>query len=185
MPSGGELARSILELYQTRGPAAYFGERVSMCEHGLQAAHFAQAEAAAEYLVVAALLHDIGHLLEKVPDAIEDWRTDARHEEIGARWLARRFPPAVCEPVRLHVPAKRYLCATDADYLTRLSAASVHTLGLQGGPMSAAEAAQFRAQPFWQDAVRLRRWDDQGKVAGLRTAQLRDYGTLIERVARA
>jgi [1-hydroxy-2-(trimethylamino)ethyl]phosphonate dioxygenase len=185
MPDAGELTRSILELYRTRGLAAYFGERVSMCEHGLQAAHFAQVEGAPESLVVAALLHDIGHLLEEVPDAIEDWRTDARHEETGARWLARCFPPVVCEPVRLHVPAKRYLCATDTDYLARLSAASVHTLSLQGGPMSAAEAVRFRAQPFWHDAVRLRRWDDQGKVAGLRTAELLDYGALIERVARA
>jgi [1-hydroxy-2-(trimethylamino)ethyl]phosphonate dioxygenase len=185
MSSGSALARSILELYETRGLAVYFGEPVSMCEHGLQAAHFAQVAGAAEPLVVAALLHDIGHLLGEVPDAIEDWRSDARHEESGARWLSRHFPPQVCEPVRLHVPAKRYLCATDAGYRARLSAASVHTLSLQGGPMSAAEAAQFQAQSFWQEALRLRRWDDQGKVAGLRTAQLRDYGTLIERVARA
>jgi phosphonate degradation associated HDIG domain protein len=186
MPDGSsELARSILELYQTRGLAAYFGERVSMCEHALQAAHFAQAEGAAAPLVLAALLHDIGHLLEEVPEAIEAWKTDARHEETGARWLARRFPPVICEPVRLHVPAKRYLCATDPDYLARLSAASVHTLSLQGGPMPAAEAAQFRTQPFWQDAVRVRRWDDQGKVAGLQTAGLSDYAALIERLARA
>ena len=178
------LATDILAIYQARGSAAYFGERVSMTEHALQTAHFAQAEAASESLVVAALLHDIGHLLNPVPDAIEDWTTDGRHEETGARWLARCFPAAVCEPVRLHVCAKRYLCATDAGYLARLSPASVHTLNLQGGPMSAAEAAQFRAQPFWQDAVRVRRWDDQGKVAGLRTAELHDYDTLIERVAR-
>jgi phosphonate degradation associated HDIG domain protein len=178
------LAGEILAIYQARGAQAYFGERVSMTEHGLQAAHFAQAEGATEPLVLAALLHDIGHLLEPVPEKIEDWTTDARHEETGGRWLARCFPAAVCEPVRLHVPAKRYLCATDADYLARLSPASVHTLNLQGGPMSAAEAAQFKAQPFWQDAVRVRRWDDQGKVAGLKTAELRDYGPLIERVAR-
>jgi phosphonate degradation associated HDIG domain protein len=184
MPSGSELTRTILQLYRTRGLTAYFGERVSMCEHGLQAAHFAQAETAAESLVVAALLHDIGHLLEELPGAIEDWSTDARHEESGARWLARRFPPEVCEPVRLHVSAKRYLCAIDADYRACLSPASVHTLSLQGGPMSATEVAQFRAQPFWQDAVRVRRWDDQGKVAGLRTAQLPDYEPLLERVAR-
>ena len=72
-----------------------------------------------------------------MPDDLAEWTTDARHEEVGARWLARRFGPGISEPVRLHVPAKRYLCATDRQYLQRLSRASVHTLALQGGPMSA------------------------------------------------
>jgi phosphonate degradation associated HDIG domain protein len=173
----------VLTLYASRGTQAYFGERVSMAEHGLQAAHFARVEGAAEALVVAALLHDIGHLLEDVPADIEEWTLDARHEETGARWLAQRFAAAVSGPVRLHVAAKRYLCATDADYLSRLSAASVHTLKLQGGPMSASELAPFEAQPFWREAVRLRHWDDQGKVAGLKTPALSDYAPLIERVA--
>ena len=177
------LAAGILSLYTSRGTQAYFGERVSMAEHGLQAAHFARIEGASETLVVAALLHDIGHLLEDVPDAIEDWTRDAHHEEIGARWLARRFDAAVWEPVRLHVPAKRYLCATDADYFARLSAASVHTLKLQGGPMSVREVAQFEAEPFWREALRVRHWDDQGKVAGLKTLALSDYAPLIERMA--
>jgi len=177
------IATDILALYESRGTQAYFGERVSMAEHGLQAAHFARAEAAPEALVVAALLHDIGHLLEDVPDAIEEWTLDARHEEVGARWLARRFTAAVCEPVRLHVRAKRYLCATDAGYSAYLSSASVHTLKLQGGPMSASEVTHFESQPWWREAVRVRRWDDQGKVAGLKTLAWRDYAPLIERVA--
>jgi phosphonate degradation associated HDIG domain protein len=179
------LMADILALYGARGAQAYFGERVSVTEHGLQAAHFAQAEAAPDAMVVAALLHDVGHLLEAAPDDIEDWTLDARHEEIGARWLARHFPAAVSEPVRLHVPAKRYLCATDAAYFARLSAASVHTLKLQGGPMSGAEIAQFEAQPFWREAVRLRHWDDQGKVAGLQTLPLAAHAELIERVVRS
>jgi [1-hydroxy-2-(trimethylamino)ethyl]phosphonate dioxygenase len=178
------LADEVMAIYQTRGAEAYFGECVSMTEHGLQAAHFAQAEGAPETLLLAALLHDIGHLLEPVADAIEDWTRDAHHEEIGARWLAKRFGPNVSEPVRLHVAAKRYLCATDGGYLARLSSASVHTLKLQGGPMAPREVTQFEAQPFWREAVRVRRWDDQGKVAGLRTVTLRDYTDLIERLAR-
>jgi len=178
------LATQILALYGARGGAAYFGERVSMAEHGLQAAHFAELAGAPPQLVVAALLHDIGHLLEEVPDDIDDWTLDARHEEIGARWLARHFEAAVCEPVRLHVPAKRYLCATDAGYLARLSPASMHTLKLQGGPMSADEVARFEAAAHWQQAVRLRHWDDQGKVAGLVTAPLEEYRSLIEQIAR-
>ena len=177
------LAAEILALYESRGTQAYFGERVSMAEHGLQAAHFATAEGAPPALVVAALLHDIGHLLEDRPDAIEEWTLDARHEELGARWLAQRFDAAVCEPVRLHVAAKRYLCATDPGYFARLSSASVHTLKLQGGAMSSSELARFETQPFWREALRVRRWDDQGKVAGLKTLALSDYAPLIERVA--
>jgi [1-hydroxy-2-(trimethylamino)ethyl]phosphonate dioxygenase len=178
------LSEEILSIYQARGAEAYFGERVSMTEHGLQAAHFAAAEGAPEPLILAALLHDIGHLLEAVPDAIEDWTVDARHEELGARWLAGRFGAEIAEPVRLHVPAKRYLCATDGQYFARLSAASVHTLRLQGGPMSPREVPEFEAQRFWREAVRVRRWDDQGKVAGLKTRALAEYAALIERVAR-
>lgn len=178
------LVKEILGVYAARGAGAYFGERVSMTEHGLQAAHFAQAERAPEPLILAALLHDVGHLLEEVPDAIEDWRTDARHEEVGARWLARRFGAEVSEAVRLHVPAKRYLCATDASYFRMLSPASVHTLGLQGGPMNAQEIALFEKEAYHREAVRVRRWDDQGKVAGLKTAALGDYARLIEALAR-
>jgi phosphonate degradation associated HDIG domain protein len=178
------LVREILAVYAARGAGAYFGERVSMTEHGLQAAHFAHAERAPEPLILAALLHDVGHLLEDVPDAIEDWRSDARHEEVGARWLARRFGPEVSEAVRLHVPAKRYLCATDAAYFGMLSPASVHTLGLQGGPMNALETARFETEPYHREAVRVRRWDDQGKVAGLKTAAMHDYARMIETLAR-
>lgn len=176
----------ILALYDARGAQAYFGERVSVTEHGLQAAWFARQESAPEELVIAALLHDIGHLLEQVPDALEDWTHDSRHEEVGSRWLARHFAPEISEPVRLHVLAKRYLCATDAGYLARLSAASVHTLALQGGPMAAHEVRQFESELFHREAVRLRLWDDQGKVAGLRTPAMTDYLALIgERVRRS
>ena len=104
--------------------------------------------------------------------------------ELGARWLARAFGEEICEPVRLHVPAKRYLCASDAGYVARLSAASVHTLKLQGGPMAAHEVAQFESERYWREAVQVRRWDDQGKVAGLATAALEEYAQLIERLAR-
>jgi len=178
------LAEEILAIYAARGAGAYFGERVSMTEHALQSAYFAQQAGAAESLVVAALLHDIGHLLAQVPDDLADWTADAHHEASGARWLAQRFPAAICEPVRLHVAAKRYLCATDAQYFAKLSSASVHTLELQGGPMSAHEVAQFEAERYFADAVRVRRWDDAGKVAGLKTPQLAEYLSLIARSAQ-
>jgi phosphonate degradation associated HDIG domain protein len=176
------LAEEIQRLYAGRGAMAYFGESVSMSEHSLQAAHFAKAEAAPPALVIAALLHDVGHLLDDVPEDIHEWETDARHEEVGGRWLARHFPAAVFEPVRLHVPAKRYLCATDAAYFAKLSPASVLTLKLQGGPMSSIETARFETEPYYLDAVRVRRWDDAGKVAGLVTASIGDYRELIETV---
>jgi phosphonate degradation associated HDIG domain protein len=178
------VAEEVLSIYGRLGATAYFGERVSMSEHGLQAAHFARVQGAPEALVVAALLHDVGHLLETVPDQIEDWLSDARHEQVGARWLAQRFSAEVSEPVRLHVSAKRYLCATDPQYFSQLSAASVHTLKLQGGPMSPAEVARFEQEAYHREAVRVRRWDDQGKVAGLKTAGLREYATLIDSLAR-
>jgi phosphonate degradation associated HDIG domain protein len=173
----------ILEIYGRRGTLAYFGESVSMAEHALQAAYFARAAAAPPPLVVAALLHDVGHLVVDVPDDLADWVEDARHEDVGCGWLAERFPPEVYEPVRLHVSAKRYLCATDQRYFSRLSAASVATLKLQGGPMSADELARFEKERYCKEAVRIRYWDDQGKMAGLVTPQLETYRPLLESIA--
>ncbi len=169
----------VFSLYAARGSAAYFGEAVSMTEHGLQAAHFAELEGAGEAVVAAALLHDVGHLIAKVPDDIAQWTVDARHEATGARWLGERFGPEVAEPVRLHVRAKRYLCTVDPTYLSQLSPASLLTLKLQGGPMSAGEAASFEAEPGYREAVVVRLCDDRGKVAGLATRRLEDYRELL------
>jgi phosphonate degradation associated HDIG domain protein len=177
------MADEVFAIFGRRGSGAYFGEHVSMTEHALQAAYFARQESAAPALVLAALLHDIGHLVEDVPDDLADWTTDARHEETGARWLARRFPADVSEPVRLHVPAKRYLCATDRDYAAMLSHASVVTLKLQGGPMGPGEVLQFETARFYKEAIQLRRCDDQGKVNGLKTPGLAEYRGLIEEFA--
>jgi [1-hydroxy-2-(trimethylamino)ethyl]phosphonate dioxygenase len=173
----------ILAVFAKRGAGAYFGESVSMTEHALQAAYFARNAAAPPSLVVAALLHDVGHLVVDVPDDLKDWVEDAHHEQVGSQWLARRFPAAVSEPVRLHVPAKRYLCAVDASYFSKLSPASVVTLKLQGGPMSSGEVARFEAEPYHRAAVKVRQWDDQGKVAGLTTPTLGDYREWIEDLA--
>lgn len=176
------LSKEIGALFHKRGAGSYFGERVSMLEHALQAAHFAQTEEAPAALVVAALLHDIGHLLEDVPDDINDWHVDAKHEITGGAWLARHFGPEVWEPVALHVAAKRYLCAIDPAYFARLSSASVLTLGLQGGPMQAEEVAAFESRRFFREAVRVRQWDDQGKIGGFHAPGLEQYLDLIESV---
>ncbi len=177
------IADEVSAIFERRGAGAYFGERVSMTEHALQTAYFARQESAPPVLVVAALLHDIGHLVDDVPDDLADWSADARHEEIGAKWLARRLHLEVSEPVRLHVPAKRYLCATDPNYVAMLSHASLVTLKLQGGPMPRDELSQFETERFCAQAVQLRRWDDQGKVAGLKTPGLAAYRGLIEQFA--
>jgi gamma-butyrobetaine dioxygenase len=169
----------IFSLYAERGSAAYFGEAVSMTEHGLQAAHFAELEGANETVIAAALLHDIGHLIAAVPDDIAGWTVDARHEAAGARWLGKWFGAEVAEPVRLHVRAKRYLCAVDPTYFSQLSPASVLTLKLQGGPMPADEVASFEAEPGYREAIVVRLCDDRGKVAGLATRRLEDYRELL------
>jgi phosphonate degradation associated HDIG domain protein len=174
------VADEIGALLNARGAKAYVGEPVSVLEHGLQAAHFAREAGAADELVLAALLHDIGHVLEHARDDIAAWHTDGRHEQIGSAWLARRFGSAVSEPVRLHVAAKRFLCATTPEYLAKLTAASLRTLELQGGPMAADEAAAFRRESHSRDAVRIRLWDDRGKIEGLVTPGLPDYRALIE-----
>jgi [1-hydroxy-2-(trimethylamino)ethyl]phosphonate dioxygenase len=173
-------ADDIFAIYNSRGSAAYFGEPVSVTEHGLQAAYFAQAEHAPAALVLAALLHDIGHLIVDAPDDIAEWTDDQLHERIGSGWLAKRFDPQVSEPVRLHVPAKRYLCATRPEYFDKLSPASVLTLKLQGGSMTAAEVAAFEAEPFFREALRVREWDDRGKIPGLTTPDLGSYRGLID-----
>lgn len=170
----------IFSLYAARGSAAYFGEAVSMTEHGLQAAHFAELEGAGEVIIAAALLHDIGHLIATIPDDIAEWTRDARHEATGARWLGKWFGAEVAEPVRLHVRAKRYLCAVDPTYFAQLSPASVLTLKLQGGPMAADEVAGFEAEPGYREAVVVRRCDDRGKIAGLATRRLEDYRELLQ-----
>jgi [1-hydroxy-2-(trimethylamino)ethyl]phosphonate dioxygenase len=170
----------VAAIFENRGASAYFGEPVSQLEHALQAAHFAQQEQAPDHLVVAALLHDIGHLLEEIPETLAEHGVDAKHEEIGQAWLEKRFGPEVCEPVLLHVAAKRYLCATQPSYLAKLSPASVLSLQLQGGPMSSQEVAEFETQRFFREAVRLRHWDDLAKIPGARVPALSHYREVIE-----
>ena len=165
----------ILQLFETRGSAAYLGEPVSQREHALQAAHLAEVDGASDALVTASLLHDIGHLLGADADDPTESGIDALHEEKGYAWLARHFGPEVCEPVRLHVIAKRYLCSVDPEYFRLLSPASVRSLELQGGQLTSQEIQRFEANPFHKDAVRLRRWDDSAKIPALQVPVARHY----------
>jgi [1-hydroxy-2-(trimethylamino)ethyl]phosphonate dioxygenase len=178
------VVEEICGLFAARGSAAYFGEPVSQQEHALQAAWLAEEEGAKDSLVVAAVLHDIGHLLHDLPETIADTGVDAQHEEIGNGWLMRHFGPEVTEPVRLHVAAKRYLCAVEPEYFAELSPASVQSLELQGGPMGTEEVAEFEANPFWRDAVLLRRWDDRAKVSGWEVPGLEHYRARLDAAVR-
>jgi phosphonate degradation associated HDIG domain protein len=169
----------ILALYARKGGLSY-GEGVSIREHSLQAALMAEQEEAGAALIVAALLHDIGHLLHELPEDIADQGIDAQHESIASAWLSQHFPPAVSEPVRLHVAAKRYLCAVETGYFESLSPASVQSLALQGGPMAPPEAERFAREPFGPAALRLRRWDDLAKLVGLKTPDFAYYRPALE-----
>jgi len=165
---------AIEEAFRRRG-RDHYGEGVSQQEHALQAAWLAEREGAPPALIVAALLHDIGHLLHDLPEDIADQDVDTEHESLGSAWLSQYFGPEVSEPVRLHVSAKRYLCAAEPGYLDQLSAASQQSLALQGGPFDAAAAADFRAAPGAEAAILLRRWDDEAKIVGLATPDLAHF----------
>jgi gamma-butyrobetaine dioxygenase len=167
---------TIGEMFAGPGARDHLGEPVPIGEHMLQAGALAEAAGAESPLVAAALLHDIGHLLGEDED---------RHGEAGADWLSQWFGDAVTEPVRLHVAAKRYLCAVDAGYFALLSAESVRTLSLQGGPMTAAEVAAFEALPFSRDAAAVRRWDDQAKDPAVTAPRFAHFAPLLEAVVRS
>lgn len=170
----------VIHLFKKRGDASYIGEPVSQTEHALQAAWAAEQAGASPALVTAALLHDIGHLLHDLPEDCALEGINDAHEELGARWLVKHFGPEVTEPVRLHVPAKRYLCTTDPTYQGRLSEASVLSLKLQGGPFTPDEVAEFRRNPYADAAVALRRHDEQAKIRGLVTPPLEHFRPFME-----
>ena len=164
----------IEQLYAARG-GLHYGEGVTQIEHALQCAALAEAGDCPPSLVVAALLHDVGHLLE-TEEHLAGAGIDDRHEAAGARALMRLFGEAVCGPIALHVAAKRYLCLIEPQYSAGLSAASQRSLVLQGGPFSQAQAVAFERASWWQDAVKLRRFDDMGKRDEI---SLRDFSIYL------
>jgi len=167
---------TIVRTFSDRGSEAYGIECVTQLEHALQSAQLAMNECAGDALVAAALLHDIGHILdtEELPKDC-DANLDDRHEERAYDWLVGIFGREVADPVRLHVPAKRYLCTVEPEYEKALTPTSHKSYLDQGGPMTEAELAQFRAEPNCEAAVRLRRWDDAAKVAGKATPHIEAF----------
>ncbi len=171
-----DVVRELGDLMADRGRHNY-GEQVTITEHCLLTAAAAERSGESDTLVAACLLHDVGHFLDEPDDAYGIHS----HGDLGGDWVARRFGPAISEPVRMHVDAKRYLCATEAGYHDLLSPASQYTLTKQGGPMTADEAARFVARPYSEDAVRLRRHEDgDGKRAAVEMPELAHFRTLLE-----
>jgi gamma-butyrobetaine dioxygenase len=183
-PDADEVVEVILAAFRSRGAAAYLGEPVTLRQHMLQTAVAAEDDGAPDELVVAGLLHDYGHLLHDGGEDAAAHGIDTAHEEVGHRFLEGYFPPAVVEPVRLHVAAKRYLCAVDPGYRDRLSPASRLSLGLQGGPMTPAEVAEFEAHEHFAAACRLRRYDDAAKDPDAVSPPVEHYRPLLRAALR-
>ena len=165
----------IVDLFSQHGGSQYGGEAVTQREHALQCAMLVRQAGLDAPTVVAALLHDVGHLLHHLPDDAPELGIDDHHEDLGAVWLEKHFIPEAVEPVRLHVAAKRYLCAVESDYFARLSPPSVISLKLQGGSMSDQEVEAFERHPHFRQAVLVRRFDEEAKVPGLATPAIEDF----------
>lgn len=179
------ISNEIRDIYVHRAAGRYGLSAVNQLQHGLQAAALAERNGETAAMIVAALVHDVGHMVHDLGEDPARAGVDDRHEERGAEWLARRFGPEVVEPVRLHVPAKRFLCAVDAGYFGKLSGDSVRSLALQGGPMSADEAARFEQLPFAAEAVRLRRLDEAAKDPAAATPGLEHFMRYVKLVLEA
>ncbi|MEW6167792.1 MAG: HD domain-containing protein [Pseudomonadota bacterium] len=162
-------ADALLQVLVERGQGQYGYERVSQLEHALQCAQLAEAAGEPPALIVAALFHDVGHLVDGADVTWLERGRDDRHELRAVQRLRRSFGAAVVGPIVRHVAAKRYLCATESGYLEALSEASRASLALQGGPMTPAEAQRFRRQAHAAEAIRLRRYDDAAKLPGRST----------------
>lgn len=179
----------VIELYERWG-TEHYDEDLSQLDHALQTAALASRGTTDEALIVAALLHDVGHLIElaaggSAPSGSQpNDSSDLHHEAVGAKYLGSLFGPTVTEPIALHVRAKRYRCAVDAAYAAGLSAGSTRSLERQGGPLDARAATAFEQLPGAHAAISLRAWDDGGKVDGLEVPDLASYLPMMRRAMR-
>jgi phosphonate degradation associated HDIG domain protein len=174
----------ICMLFARKGGRAYEGEGVTQLEHALQTAAQAEAIGSPPALIAAALLHDLGHLLNDQGETPTLRGVDDLHQFVALPFLRPLYGDDVLEPIRMHVDAKRYLCATRADYYTALSADSKRSLVLQGGVYSADEASRFVEQPHAEDAVKIRVWDDLAKSPGAVTPPLAHFVAALEAAQR-
>lgn len=172
----------LASIFERRGGEEYLGEPVTMGQHMLQGATIAEAKGRPEDIIVATLLHDIGHFTSEFGTFSMTDTEDRHHEDAGAAVLERFFPSVVTDCVRHHVAAKRYLCATRPDYFKRLSEASVHSLNLQGGPMSADEVEAFETNPNLEKIVAVRYLDDAGKHPDMETPDFWHFAPMVQRM---
>ena len=178
-----DIKQTIAGMFIQRGDSEYGGEAITQVQHALQCAMLAEQADSSPELIVASLLHDIGHLLHDLPDDAPDQGIDDHHENSGYRFLEKHFDPAVSEPVRLHVAAKRFLCTVDPEYLGMLSEPSVVSFHLQGGMMSEDELVEFKHSPHWEDSLQLRKWDDLAKVVDLKTPTVEHFLGYIDQLS--
>ena len=169
-------------IFERCGDEEYLGEPVTMGQHMLQGATLAENAGLSEEIIVAALLHDIGHFTSEFGTFTMADTADRHHEDAGAEVLAGFFPTIVTDCVRYHVAAKRYLCATKPEYFNRLSEASIHSLNLQGGPMSADEVAEFEQNPNLSDIIKVRYLDEAGKDPDMETPDYWHFAPIVKRV---
>ena len=169
-------------IFERCGHEEYLGEPVTMAQHMLQGATIAERNGQDDEIIVGTLLHDIGHFTSEFGTFSMEDTEDRFHEEAGAKVLAQFFPSVITDCVRYHVAAKRYLCATKPEYFDRLSEASVHSLNLQGGPMSDAEVAEFEENPNLRKIVQVRYLDDAGKRPDMNTPDFWHFAPMVQRI---
>ncbi|MGQ7934350.1 phosphonate degradation HD-domain oxygenase [Paraburkholderia sp. D1E] len=172
----------IRSLFEQYGNLAYSGEPVTQLEHALQSGALAEEAGVHDELVAAAFLHDLGHLLNLQGETPTERGIDDLHQYFALPFLRPVLSDAVLEPIRLHVDAKRCLCAIDDTYFGQLSIDSVRSLELQGGIFSKEEAEVFLQKPYAEDALHLRKWDDRAKEENRATPGLDHYLSVVERV---
>lgn len=170
------------DIFERCGDEEYLGEPVTMEQHMLQGATIAEKNGLPEDIIVGALLHDIGHFTSEFGTFSMDDTEDRFHEEAGAAVLSRFFPSVIVDCVRYHVAAKRYLCATRPEYFSRLSEASIHSLNLQGGPMSKEEVAEFENNPNLEKIVQVRYLDEAGKDPDMETPDFWHFAPMVQRI---
>ena len=175
--------KQIITMLSTKGYAQYGTEAVSQLEHALQCATLAEKDNSTPQLIIASLLHDCGHLVHNLGEYAAEKGIDDRHEYRALSYLNKIFSPAVTEPIRMHVNAKRYLCAVDSNYWDSLSPTSKTSLELQGGIYSKMEAEKFITQPYAEDAIKLRIWDDLAKVKDFKTPGLDYFVPYMEKIS--